>query len=146
MKVDIRRIGNSLGIILPRTVLESWGVGEGGRLELDDKGVRPPRKGGLAPHALDKLKRSIALAVLRDFTATLIRAQILANLHRWQKQGSWVSAYDEWRDIAQRGDDGELFAAMLGQDDTATRLRESMPFVGLLPQSEVRRLREEASA
>jgi hypothetical protein len=35
---------------------------------------------------------------------------------------------------------------MLGHDDTATRLRESMPFVGLLPQSEVRRLHEEASA
>ena len=48
--------------------------------------------------------------------------------------------------IARRGDDGELFAAMLGHDDTATRLRESMPFVGLLPQSEVRRLHEEAAA
>lgn len=146
MKVAVRRIGNSLGIILPRTVLESWGVGEGGQLELDGQGVRPPRKGGLAPRALDELKRSIALAVLRDFSAAQIRAQILANLHRWQEQGSWVSAYDEWRDIARRGDDGELFAAMLGRDDNATRLRESMPFVGLLPQSEVRRLHEEASA
>jgi len=56
-----------------------------------------------------------------------------------------VSAYDEWRRIARRGDEGELFAAMLGHGDTPTRLRESMPFVGLLPQSEVRRLHEEAS-
>lgn len=146
MKVSVRRIGNSLGIILPRTVLESWGVGEGGQLELDEKGVRPARRGGLAPRALDELKRSIALAVVRDFSATQIRAQILANLQRWQQQDSWVSAYDEWREIARRGDDGELFAAMVGRDETATRLRESMPFVGLLPQSEVRRLHEEASA
>ena len=142
----VRKIGNSLGVILPRPVLEAWGAGEGDELEVTDKGVRPRRRGGLAPQALDALKRSIALAVVRDFTPAQIRAQILANLHRWRQQGSWVSAYDEWRNIAQHSDDGELFAAMLGHDDTATRLRESMPFVGLLPQSEVRRLHEEASA
>ncbi len=146
MKIDIRPIGNSLGVILPRPVLKSWGVGEGDQLELTDKSLRPSRKGGLAPRELDELKRSIALAVVRDFTPAQMRAQILANLHRWRKQGAWVSAYDEWREIVERGDDGELFAAMLGRDDNATRLRESMPFVGLLPQSEVRRLHEEASA
>jgi hypothetical protein len=37
-----------------------------------------------------------------------------------------VTAYDEWRDIAERCDDGELFAAMLGRDDDATRLRQSI--------------------
>lgn len=108
-------------------------------------GIGRPTTGGLAPQALDELKRSIALAVARGFTPSQIRAQILANLHRWRKQGVWVSAYDEWQDIARRGDDGELFAAMLGRDDTATRLRESMAFVGLLSQSEVRRLHEEAA-
>jgi antitoxin component of MazEF toxin-antitoxin module len=146
MKLGIRRIGNSLGVILPRPILESWAVGEGDQVEATDRGLRPRAKGGLAPQALDELKRSIALAVVRDFTPSQIRAQILANLHRWRKQGVWVSAYDEWGDIARRGDDGELFAAMLGRDDTATRLRESMPFVGLLSQSEVRRLHEEAAA
>jgi antitoxin component of MazEF toxin-antitoxin module len=146
MDIEIRPIGNSLGVILPKPVLEAWGVGRGDRLALSDKGLRPARRGGLAPQALDALKRSIALAVVRDFTPSQIRAQILANLHRWQRQGVWVSAYDEWRGIAQRGDDSELFAMMLGRDDTATRLRESIPFVGLLPQSEVRRLHEEAAA
>ena len=146
MKLGIRRIGNSLGVILPKPLLESWAVGEGDQVEATSKGLRPPTKGGLAPQALDDLKRSIALAVVRDFTPSQIRAQILANLHRWREQGVWVSAYDEWREIARRGDDGELFAAMLGRDDTATRLRESMPFVGLLAQSEVRRLHEEAAA
>lgn len=146
MKVEIRPIGNSLGIILPKHVLQSWGVGRGDRLEVTGEGVRPSRRGGLSPQALDELKRSIGLAVVREFVPAQIRAQILANLHRWRKQGAWVSAYDEWSDIARSGDDGELFAAMLGRDDTATRLRESMPFVGLLPQSEVRRLHEEATA
>jgi antitoxin component of MazEF toxin-antitoxin module len=146
MKLGIRRIGNSLGVILPKPLLESWAVGEGDQVVATDKSLRPATKGGLAPQALDELKRSIALAVARDFTPSQIRAQMLANLYRWQKQGVWVSAYDEWRDIARRGDDGELFAAMLGRDDTATRLRESMPFVGLLSQSEVRRLHEEAAA
>ncbi len=115
-------------------------------MEEADKYLHPSRKGGLSPRKLDELKRSIALAVVRDFAPAQIRAQILANLYRWRKQGAWVSAYDEWHDIAMRGDDGELVAMMLGPDDTATRLRNSMPFVGLLPQSEVRRLREEASA
>jgi antitoxin component of MazEF toxin-antitoxin module len=145
MKVAIRRIGNSLGIIVPKRILESWGVDEGGELELTARGIHPAGRSGLSHGALDELKRSIALAVIREFTPREIRAQILANLHRWRSQGAWVSAYDEWRNIVTRGDDGELFAAMLGRDDDATRLRQSMPFVGLLSQAEVRRLHEEAS-
>ena len=84
-------------------------------------------------------------AVVRQFTPSQIRAQILANLHRWRRQGAWVSAYEEWQAIAKRGEDGELFAAMPGRDDDATRLRQSMPFVGLLSQEDVRELHEEAA-
>lgn len=146
MKVTIRRIGNSLGVIVPRAILQKWGVGEGDALDLTARGIRPVTHRGLSHPALDELKRSIALAVVRQFTPKEIRAQILANLHRWRRQGAWVSAYDDWQEIAERGDDGELFAAMLGRDDEATRLRQSMPFVGLLSQEEVRRLHEEASA
>ncbi|HXY75517.1 MAG TPA: hypothetical protein VEH54_01290, partial [Steroidobacteraceae bacterium] len=73
-------------------------------------------------------------------------AQILANLQRWGRQGAWVSAYDEWRRIAQSDDDGLLFAAMLGRDEEAVRLRQSMPYVGLLSEAEVRKLHEEAGA
>ena len=145
MKVAIRRVGNSLGIIVPKPVLEAWGVGEGDRLELTERGLRPAPRPGLRHEALDEFKRSIALAVVRQFTPREIRAQILGNLHRWHRQGAWVSAYDEWHEIAMRGDDGELFAAMLGGDDNAVRLRQSMPFVGLLSQAEVRRLHEEAT-
>ena len=145
MRLTIRRIGNSLGVIVPKPTLEAWDVGEGDCLELTARGIRPAARGGLSHQALDELKRSIALSVVRRFTAHQIRAQILANLHRWHRQGAWVSAYDEWRNIANRGDDGELFAAMLGSDENAVRLRQSMPFVGLLPQEDVRRLHEEAA-
>lgn len=147
MQLTIRRIGNSLGVIIPRTALEIWGIGEGDTLELTERGIFPAARGaGLSHEALDELKRSIALAVVRRFTPREIRAQILANLHRWQSQGVWVSAYDDWRDLAVQDDDGALFAAMLGRDERAVRLRQSMPFVGLLAQQEVRRLHEEAAA
>jgi hypothetical protein len=33
---------------------------------------------------------------------------------------------------------------MLGRDENAVRLRQSMPFVGLLSREEVRKLNEEA--
>jgi antitoxin component of MazEF toxin-antitoxin module len=145
MKVAVRRIGNSLGVIVPKPVLESWGVGEGDELELTARGIHPVARRGLSHEALDELKRSIALAVVRQFTPREIRAQILAKLHHWRRQGAWVSAYDEWQDIVARGDDGELFGAMLGRDDNAVRLRQSMPFVGLLSQADVRRLHEEAT-
>lgn len=145
MRIVVRRIGNSLGVIIPKPILEAWGIGEGHQLEVTARGIRPAAPPGLSQQALDELKRAIALAVVRQFTPREIRAQILANLHRWRRQGAWVSAYDEWQGIAERGDDGELFAAMLGLDDEATRLRQSMPFVGLLSHEEVRRFHEEAA-
>ena len=146
MKVPLRRIGNSLGVILPRAMLEAWGVGEGDALELNEQGLRPLARGGFHIGNWISFRRALSLAVIRRCTPREIRAQTLANLHRWQRQGVWVSAYDEWHRIAQSDDDGVLFAAMLGQDENAVRLRQSMPYVGLLPQSEVRKLYEEAGA
>jgi hypothetical protein len=144
MKLTLRRVGNSLGVILPKATLEAWNVGEGDHLELNERGIRPPARGGLPHQALDELKRSFAVAVVRSCTPRQIRAQMLANLHRWKSQGTWGPAYDEWRDIAQSEDDGALFAVMLGRDENAVRLRQSMPFVGLLSREEVRKLNEEA--
>jgi antitoxin component of MazEF toxin-antitoxin module len=145
MKLTIRRIGNSLGVIVPKSALDAWGAGEGDHLELTDRGIRPATRKGFSQDDLDELKRSIALAVVRQFTPQEIRAQILANLQRWKGQDMWISAYDEWRDLVKRNDDGALFSAMLGRDEKAVRLRQSMPFVGLLSQDEVRKLHEEAS-
>ena len=146
MKLQVRRIGNSLGVILPKSALVGWGVGEGDTLELSERGIRPTAVGGSSHLKLDELKRSLSLAVIRHCTPQEIRAQSLANLYRWNAQGTWVSAYDEWTAILERGSDGELFAAMLGRDDQSNRLRQSMPYVGLLPQEEVKRIYEEAGA
>ena len=145
MKVPLRRIGNSLGVILPKATLEAWGVREGDELELNAQGLRPPRRGGFRHAELDELKLKMALAIVRQFTPDEVRAQILANLHRWQRQGAWVSAFDEWREIANREDDGELFAAMLGRNQEAVRLRQSAPYAGLLSPHEVRNINEEAA-
>ena len=142
----IRRIGNSLGIILPKASLARWNVGEGGYLELTDRAIRPLSRRLSAHEILDEHKRKLAAAVAARFPSALIRAQSLANLHRWKQNGAWVSAYDEWQRILEHGSDGELFTAMLGRDEQSTRLRQSAPYVGLLPREEVRRLNEEAAA
>jgi len=145
MKLVLRRVGNSLGVILPKAVLENWGLAEGDALELTDRGLQPPSCAGFSQEDLDELKRELALAIVRRFTPREIRAQGLANLHRWKQQGAWVRAYDEWQQLIERGDDGELYAAMLGRDERANQLRQSPPYVGLLPRDEVRRLHEEAA-
>lgn len=146
MNLTIRRIGNSLGVIVPKATLKAWGLDEGDSLELTAEGIRPPRPRGRSHTALDEHKRALALAVVRHFTPPEIRAQSLANLHRWKRQGVWVAAYDEWQELLEQQDDGALFAAMLGRDERAVRLRQSPPYVGLLSRDEVRKLNEEAAA
>jgi antitoxin component of MazEF toxin-antitoxin module len=145
MKLRIRRIGNSLGVIVPRSTLAAWGVSEGDSLELTERTLRPPRGLRSSHDELDELKRCLAVAVVRQFTPREIRAQSLANLHRWKSHDSWVSAYDEWKRILDEGSDGELFATMLGRDEESNRLRQSPPYVGLLSRDEVRALNEEAT-
>ena len=131
---------------MPKETLQNWGVREGDYLELGERGIRPVSKTGASHAILDELKRSLSLAVIRRCTPQEIRAQSLGNLYRWRNQGTWVSAYDEWAEILERGSDGELFAAMLGRDEQSNRLRQSMPYVGLLSQEEVKRIYEEAAA
>jgi antitoxin component of MazEF toxin-antitoxin module len=145
MKVPVRRIGNSLGVLLPKATLDAWGVCEGDALDLTERGLRPPGRRGFLHQELDELKRTLALAVVRRFTPDQVRAQVLANLHRWKGRGVWVSAFDEWRELAKSSDDGALYAAMLGRDEDAVRLRQSAPYAGLLSQQELEKLNEEAA-
>lgn len=145
MKIRLRRVGNSLGILLPKGALTAWGVGEGDELELSERGIFPPARGGFSHQALDDLRRAIAAAVVERHTPRRIRAQILANLHRWKQRGVWGPAYEEWLEIASSEDDGRLYAVMLGRDEEAVRLRQSAPFVGLLPRQDTRGLHEEAA-
>jgi hypothetical protein len=92
---------------------------------------------------LDERKRQLAVAVVREFSPRQIRAKSLANLHRWKNQGTWARAYDEWQQILESASDGALYAAMLGRDEESNRLRQSMPFVGLLSQEQVKAIYEE---
>jgi len=146
MRLAIRRIGNSLGVIVPKATLDSWDLSEGDSLELTSRGIGPPTRPRSVHDALDEHKRKLAVAVAARFTAHQIRAHSLATLHRWRASGAWVSAYDEWIEILRSGDDGALFAAMLGRDERSNRLRQSPPYVGMLPREEVMKLNEEAAA
>ncbi len=145
MRLVLRRIGSSLGVIVPKTTLQTWGIGEGDYLELNERGIRPIPDAASSHAALDELKRKIAAEVASRFTPNLIRAHSLGNLHRWQQNGVWGPVYREWQTLIEEADDGELFAAMLGRDEHSNRLRQSPPYVGLLPREVVRRLNEEAT-
>lgn len=145
MKITLRKVGNSVGVIIPKAILERWGVAEGDQLVVTEAGITPPAVGVSAHEALDELKRKRAAAVASHCSAKQIRAHGLANLHRWKSTGVWVSAYDEWKKILESGDDGRLFAAMLGRDEESVRLRQSSPFAGLLPRDQSRKLNEEAT-
>jgi antitoxin component of MazEF toxin-antitoxin module len=145
MKLIVRRIGNSLGVIVPKSTLDAWGLGEGDCLELTERGIRPHTRSPLSHAELDEHKRNLAAAVVARFSANHIRAQGLSNLHRWKRSGSWVPAYAEWEDILAKAPDGELFEVLLGRDDRSHRLRQSPPYVGLLPADEIKRLNEDAA-
>jgi antitoxin component of MazEF toxin-antitoxin module len=145
MKLELRRIGNSLGVIVPKETLRKWGLGEGDNLELSERGIRPALNPDTSHGVLDELKRKLAFEVVSRFTPNLIRAQSLANLNRWKKNGVWGPVYAEWQEILDDRSDGDLFAAMLGRDENSNRLRQSPPYVGLLPREVVSRLNEEAT-
>jgi hypothetical protein len=145
MKLTVRRIGNSLGVIIPRAALERWGVAEGDALELREDRIAPAAS-GLSKADLDELRLARAFAVVRQFSPREIRAKGLANLHRWKAKGAWTKAYEEWEAILADEDDGRLFAAMLGRDENAVRLRQSAPYVGLLPPDQVKAMNEKIAA
>lgn len=145
MKLSIRKIGNSLGVIIPKSTLDKWGVGEGDALELKDDRI-VPGGAGFSKSDLNELRLERALAIIRRFTPQEIRAKGLANLHRWKAAGAWNAAYEEWKAILEDSDDGRLFAAMLGRDEHGVRLRQSAPYVGLLPQDVVREMNEKIAA
>ena len=146
MRIQVRRIGNSLGVVIPRPTLTRWGLQEGDSLELTADGLFPPRhRTGNAQQRLDEFKRSLALEVVRRIPVAEIRKESLRNLERWQASGAWCSAYEDWRRLIEQGSDAALYAVMVGQDDEANRLRQSPPYMGLLPDAVLEKLREEAA-
>lgn len=91
---------------------------------------------------LDVVKLRLAEEIVSLFPIEKIRERGLANLARWESNGVWVSAYDEWRELLTKGSDDEVRSIMLGHDDDANRLRQSPPYTGLLPQDIVRKIYE----
>jgi hypothetical protein len=87
-----------------------------------------------AQSQLDSFKLELAKAVLRAVDMATLRRRSLANLERWRENGSWCSAFAEWQELMGSGSDAEVVAAMTGSDETANRLRQSAPYVGLLPR------------
>ena len=139
-KVVIRRVGNSLGVLLPKELVAQWGVAVGDFMLVGEAGIVPPPKKN--PHLiLDDLKLAISMEVVSRFSLDEIRRKSRENLARWKKQGTWGTAYTEWRGLLKQGD-AELVKTMIGRDDRSNRLRQSMPYVGLLPKDVVEALRE----
>ncbi len=93
-----------------------------------------------AQSQLDSFKLELAQAVLRAVDMATLRRRSLANLERWRENGSWCSAFAEWQELMASGSDAEVVAAMTGSDETANRLRQSAPYVGLLPRKSAEHL------
>ena len=139
-KVVIRKVGNSLGVLLPKELMAQWGVGVGDFLMVGEEGIVPPPKKN-SHLVLDDLKLAISMEVVSRFSLDEIRKKSRENLARWKKQGTWGPAYAEWRDLLAL-EDADLVKTMIGRDDRSNRLRQSMPYVGLLSKGVVEALRE----
>lgn len=85
----------------------------------------------------DRRKLSMAKLIAEKFSMAVIRRRSLENMERWQKNGVWVSAFEEWRQLLTNGTDKQLLAVMTGSDEISNRLRQSAPYAGLLTQAEV---------
>lgn len=85
----------------------------------------------------DQRKLIMARRVAERFPLEVIRQCSLNNMDRWERQGVWVSAFDEWRKILMQGSDQQVLEFMTGEDQRSNRLRQSAPYAGLLTQAEV---------
>lgn len=90
---------------------------------------------------LDDRRLWLSQAVLDAADLEMIRAKSLSNLTRWRSNGTWGPAYDEWWEIMTSGRDAVLIRIMTSQDDESNRLRQSMPYTGLLSQEILSRIR-----
>lgn len=84
---------------------------------------------------IDEFKLQAASAILATVELSTIRQVSLANLQRWQQTGTWVSAFEEWRELMTRGTDAEVIEAMTSRSEHANRLRQSAPYSGILDES-----------
>ena len=96
--------------------------------------------------ALDTLKHKLSCAVMASFPLQTIKAHAKANIERWRANGVSSLAYDEWSAIIDSPDDSQMINAMVGLSEKSNQLRQSIPYVGMLPKEVVRQLNEEITA
>jgi hypothetical protein len=84
---------------------------------------------------LDNMKHRISCEVLSRFPVNTIRERSKENLQRWRSQGTWSKSYDEWLGVLESPDDLDLISIMVGTSERSKRLRQSMPYVGMLDQT-----------
>ena len=99
-------------------------------------------QGGFFQADLDAMKHRLSCEVVARFTLKEIRRRSLANLKRWKSKGVSSPAYIQWTELLRAGSDQKLLTAMLGLGEESNRLRQSLPYVGLLDQKTVEALRE----
>jgi len=95
---------------------------------------------------LDQIKFKISCEILAQFSVDEIRQRSLENLKRWKAKGTWSLAYDDWLAILNSNDDRKLITCMVGSDERSNQLRQSMPYVGLLDKSIVKKIHEEVGS
>lgn len=95
---------------------------------------------------LDQIKHKISCEVLANFPLAEIKARAKANIERWRANGAGDPVYDEWYTLLDQGDDTQIINAMIGINDNSNRLRQSIPYVGMLPKAVVRKFNEEITA
>jgi len=63
----------------------------------------------------------------------------LKNLERWHQLGVECDDFEVWRNLLD-GPSHEIVEALTGSSEDATRLRQSSPFAGLIPDEDRRRI------
>lgn len=115
-------------------------------MAVEDAERLPPRAAPNAQVALDTAKHRLSCAVLARFPLDEIRQRSIENIERWRANGVTGGAYDEWMAIIGASGDRQMIAAMVGLDEKSNQLRQSIPYVGMLPKSVVRQINEDISS
>jgi hypothetical protein len=83
---------------------------------------------------LDELKLWLSQATLSLADLKTIRAKSLSNLQRWRAQGTWGPVYDEWWELMTHASDDHVIGIMTGNGDEPNRLRQSIPYTGIVDE------------
>lgn len=112
-------------------------------MAIESQAADRPRSARNAQEDLDTVKHRLSCAVLANFPLEEIRRQSIENIARWRANGVTGGAYDEWISIIHDPDDRMMIRAMVGLDEKSNQLRQSIPYVGMLPKAIAKALDEE---